>query len=136
MATSTTEAQRLLTTAGDAATTSAGGGHRQRWGQRRRAMHRSSVMALQRGGGVSRRRRTRREDERVEDPGQRKNNTGELLSIVGRPDIFSYGEIKSATNNFNPQNILGKGGYGPVYKGLGENFSKQDELEPRLEIPL
>uniref|UniRef100_A0A0D9X5C0 non-specific serine/threonine protein kinase n=1 Tax=Leersia perrieri TaxID=77586 RepID=A0A0D9X5C0_9ORYZ len=41
----------------------------------------------------------------------------ELLSIVGRPDIFSYGEIKSATNNFSPQNILGKGGYGPVYKG-------------------
>uniref|UniRef100_A0A0E0LS86 non-specific serine/threonine protein kinase n=1 Tax=Oryza punctata TaxID=4537 RepID=A0A0E0LS86_ORYPU len=41
----------------------------------------------------------------------------ELLSTVGRPDIFSYGEIKSATNNFSPQNILGKGGYGPVYKG-------------------
>ncbi|XP_052165333.1 probable LRR receptor-like serine/threonine-protein kinase At1g56140 isoform X1 [Oryza glaberrima] len=41
----------------------------------------------------------------------------ELLSIVGRPDIFSYREIKSATNNFSPQNILGKGGYGHVYKG-------------------
>lgn len=42
---------------------------------------------------------------------------GELLSVVGRPDVFSYGEIKSATNNFSQDNILGRGGYGLVYKG-------------------
>lgn len=41
----------------------------------------------------------------------------ELFSIVGRPNVFSYGEIKSATGNFSPSNILGKGGYGLVYKG-------------------
>ncbi len=42
----------------------------------------------------------------------------ELLSVVGRPDVFSYGEIKSATNNFSQDNILGRGGggYGLVYK--------------------
>lgn len=36
----------------------------------------------------------------------------ELLSVVGRPDVFSYGEIKSATNNFSQDNILGRGGGG------------------------
>uniref|UniRef100_M8CUU3 non-specific serine/threonine protein kinase n=1 Tax=Aegilops tauschii TaxID=37682 RepID=M8CUU3_AEGTA len=41
----------------------------------------------------------------------------ELFSIVGRPNVFSYGEIKSATDNFSPGNILGRGGYGLVYKG-------------------
>ncbi|EEE68212.1 hypothetical protein OsJ_26381 [Oryza sativa Japonica Group] len=41
----------------------------------------------------------------------------ELLSIVGTPNVFSYGEIKSATDNFSTQNILGRGGYGLVYKG-------------------
>uniref|UniRef100_A0A0D3GXB4 non-specific serine/threonine protein kinase n=1 Tax=Oryza barthii TaxID=65489 RepID=A0A0D3GXB4_9ORYZ len=42
---------------------------------------------------------------------------GELLSVVGRSNVFSYGEIKSATNNFSQSNILGRGGYGLVYKG-------------------
>ncbi|KAL5202615.1 hypothetical protein ABZP36_013567 [Zizania latifolia] len=41
----------------------------------------------------------------------------ELYNLVGRPDVFSYAELKLATNNFNSQNILGEGGYGPVYKG-------------------
>ncbi|KAG8067599.1 hypothetical protein GUJ93_ZPchr0005g14563 [Zizania palustris] len=41
----------------------------------------------------------------------------ELYNLVGRPDVFSYAELKLATNNFSSQNILGEGGYGPVYKG-------------------
>jgi hypothetical protein len=40
----------------------------------------------------------------------------ELLGIVDRPDIFSYGELRNATEAFNNSNILGEGGYGPVYK--------------------
>jgi hypothetical protein len=36
--------------------------------------------------------------------------------MVGRPNIFSSTELKLATDNFSPQNILGEGGYGPVYK--------------------
>jgi hypothetical protein len=40
----------------------------------------------------------------------------ELLGIVDRPDIFSYGELRTATEAFNASNILGEGGYGPVYK--------------------
>uniref|UniRef100_A0A0E0L0C4 non-specific serine/threonine protein kinase n=1 Tax=Oryza punctata TaxID=4537 RepID=A0A0E0L0C4_ORYPU len=40
----------------------------------------------------------------------------ELYNLVGRPDVFSYAELKLATNNFSSQNILGEGGFGPVYK--------------------
>ncbi|RLN34174.1 putative LRR receptor-like serine/threonine-protein kinase [Panicum miliaceum] len=41
----------------------------------------------------------------------------ELYDVIGQPDVFSYAELKLATDNFSPQNILGEGGYGPVYKG-------------------
>uniref|UniRef100_A0A0D3G0C9 non-specific serine/threonine protein kinase n=1 Tax=Oryza barthii TaxID=65489 RepID=A0A0D3G0C9_9ORYZ len=41
----------------------------------------------------------------------------ELYSIVGRPNVISYGELRSATENFSSSNLLGEGGYGAVYKG-------------------
>uniref|UniRef100_A0A0D3G0C8 non-specific serine/threonine protein kinase n=1 Tax=Oryza barthii TaxID=65489 RepID=A0A0D3G0C8_9ORYZ len=41
----------------------------------------------------------------------------ELYSIVGRPNVFSYGELRSGTENFSSSNLLGEGGYGVVYKG-------------------
>ncbi|KAJ3693544.1 hypothetical protein LUZ60_009024 [Juncus effusus] len=41
----------------------------------------------------------------------------ELMGIVDRPDLFSYTELRSATESFNKNNILGEGGYGRVYKG-------------------
>ncbi|XP_052154250.1 probable LRR receptor-like serine/threonine-protein kinase At1g56140 [Oryza glaberrima] len=41
----------------------------------------------------------------------------ELYCIVGRPNVFSYGQLRSATENFNFSNRLGEGGYGAVYKG-------------------
>ncbi|KAH6824294.1 hypothetical protein C2S53_011791 [Perilla frutescens var. hirtella] len=31
--------------------------------------------------------------------------------------MFSYASVSAATNNFSPQNKLGEGGFGPVYKG-------------------
>jgi hypothetical protein len=40
----------------------------------------------------------------------------ELYSIVGRPNVFSYSELRSATENFSSSNRLGEGGYGTVYK--------------------
>ena len=40
----------------------------------------------------------------------------ELYSIVGRPNVFSYGELRTATENFGSNNLLGEGGYGSVYK--------------------
>ncbi|KAL6843703.1 hypothetical protein ACP4OV_026274 [Aristida adscensionis] len=41
----------------------------------------------------------------------------ELYVIVGRPNVFSYSELKSATESFCSSNLLGEGGYGSVYKG-------------------
>jgi hypothetical protein len=40
----------------------------------------------------------------------------ELLGIVDKPYVFSYSELSSATEIFSASNILGEGGYGPVYK--------------------
>jgi hypothetical protein len=31
---------------------------------------------------------------------------------------FKYAELKSATSNFHPRNVLGEGGFGFVYKGV------------------
>ncbi|XP_020403534.1 probable LRR receptor-like serine/threonine-protein kinase At1g56130 isoform X3 [Zea mays] len=41
----------------------------------------------------------------------------ELYSIVGRPNVFTYGELRTSTENFSSNNLLGEGGYGSVYKG-------------------
>ncbi|WVZ94574.1 hypothetical protein U9M48_040453 [Paspalum notatum var. saurae] len=41
----------------------------------------------------------------------------DLYNMVGRPNVFSNAELKLATDNFSSHNILGQGGYGPVYKG-------------------
>ncbi|KAK3425458.1 hypothetical protein EUGRSUZ_F02391 [Eucalyptus grandis] len=41
----------------------------------------------------------------------------EFLGIDARPYTFSYAELKAATDDFNPNNKLGEGGFGPVFKG-------------------
>lgn len=33
-----------------------------------------------------------------------------------KPYTFSFDELRTATNDFNPDNKLGEGGFGPVYK--------------------
>ncbi|KAE9458434.1 hypothetical protein C3L33_09692, partial [Rhododendron williamsianum] len=45
------------------------------------------------------------------------DNDEELLGIEARPYTFSYAELKAATEDFNPANKLGEGGFGPVFKG-------------------
>lgn len=41
----------------------------------------------------------------------------ELLGLTNMPNSFSYGELKTATDDFNPANKLGEGGFGSVFKG-------------------
>ncbi|KAG6394005.1 hypothetical protein SASPL_144581 [Salvia splendens] len=48
------------------------------------------------------------------------NATQDATSRVNLEDIplFKYEELANATNNFSEANKLGKGGFGPVYKGI------------------
>ena len=36
--------------------------------------------------------------------------------MVGGAYTFSYAELRVATEDFNPANKLGEGGFGPVFK--------------------
>ncbi|KAL6544629.1 hypothetical protein OROMI_023491 [Orobanche minor] len=52
---------------------------------------------------------------------QRDFEDKELLGIDARPYTFSYAELRTSTDDFNPANKLGEGGFGPVYKGTLED---------------
>ncbi|PKA56052.1 putative LRR receptor-like serine/threonine-protein kinase [Apostasia shenzhenica] len=41
----------------------------------------------------------------------------DLIGMDVKPITFSYAELKAATEDFNNSNLLGEGGFGPVYKG-------------------
>ena len=40
----------------------------------------------------------------------------ELAKKDVKPNLYSYAELRVATDNFNPSNKLGQGGFGVVYK--------------------
>ncbi|WZY77990.1 hypothetical protein YC2023_024374 [Brassica napus] len=48
---------------------------------------------------------------------KRYTDDAELLSMDVKPYTFAYSELKSATQDFNPSNKLGEGGFGSVYRG-------------------
>ncbi|RVW62213.1 putative LRR receptor-like serine/threonine-protein kinase [Vitis vinifera] len=65
--------------------------------------------------------------ERMPPPPSETSNTGliagiavtaELLEIGPISNTFSYAELRTATENFNPTNKLGEGGFGAVFKDL------------------
>ncbi|KAL1569233.1 G-type lectin S-receptor-like serine/threonine-protein kinase0 [Salvia divinorum] len=45
------------------------------------------------------------------------NSTNDERNMEFDLPMFSYSSVSAATNNFSPQNKLGEGGFGPVYKG-------------------
>ncbi|KAI3510072.1 hypothetical protein L1887_25599 [Cichorium endivia] len=62
---------------------------------------------------ILRQRRKRKEnDDRYDE---------EFLGIDTKPYTFSYGDLRVATDDFSPENKLGEGGFGPVYKGTLED---------------
>ncbi|XP_010557120.1 PREDICTED: probable LRR receptor-like serine/threonine-protein kinase At1g56140 isoform X3 [Tarenaya hassleriana] len=48
----------------------------------------------------------------------------ELLGMDIKPYTFSYSELRSATQDFDPSNKLGEGGFGAVYKGKLDDGSE------------
>jgi hypothetical protein len=40
----------------------------------------------------------------------------EILKIEGKPTLYSYNVLKTATKNFHMASKLGEGGFGAVYK--------------------
>ncbi|XP_027340613.1 probable leucine-rich repeat receptor-like serine/threonine-protein kinase At3g14840 [Abrus precatorius] len=49
--------------------------------------------------------------------GKKHSLGGELKGLDLRTDLFTLGQIKAATNNFDIANKIGEGGFGSVYRG-------------------
>ncbi|XP_068660199.1 probable serine/threonine-protein kinase PBL7 [Aristolochia californica] len=77
------------------------------------------------------------------------------MGIVGPPSlskfrggqVFTYKELEVATDSFNPENVIGNGGFGVVYRGILSDGTvaaikmlnregKQGEREFRVEVDL
>jgi hypothetical protein len=47
----------------------------------------------------------------------------EILKIEGKPTVYSYSVLKTATRNFHQGSKLGEGGFGAVYKVISILFT-------------
>ncbi|XWS09054.1 hypothetical protein CRYUN_Cryun40dG0052900 [Craigia yunnanensis] len=52
---------------------------------------------------------------------KREKGSKSSLSLKGLPPMISYSDIRLATSNFAAENLIGKGGFGSVYKGTFSN---------------
>lgn len=66
--------------------------------------------------GIKLRRKYLEKKRRTRD--EEANVTGTLKRLPGLPREFKFKELKRATNNFHESMILGKGGFGVVYRGV------------------
>ncbi|KAL2502945.1 putative LRR receptor-like serine/threonine-protein kinase [Forsythia ovata] len=51
-------------------------------------------------------------------PKEQGSSTTDTLSFDGPNKLYSYYDLKSATNNFSGENLIGTGSFGFVYKGI------------------
>ncbi|KAK0581992.1 hypothetical protein LWI29_020182 [Acer saccharum] len=80
----------------------------------------------------------RRREKAFQDAGNNPGSLDDLRDQLNNCQEFSLASVREATQNFNIENKLGQGGYGPVYKGTLESGKeiavKRLESTPRLFI--
>ncbi|KAM0042474.1 putative protein kinase RLK-Pelle-CrRLK1L-1 family [Helianthus debilis subsp. tardiflorus] len=68
-----------------------------------------------------------------EDDGERKDPSLSSSSLYKQCQVFSLAEIKLATNDFDDAFVIGKGGFGQVYKGKIDFGASTDVAIKRLD---
>ncbi|MFS7959963.1 putative protein kinase RLK-Pelle-CrRLK1L-1 family [Helianthus anomalus] len=68
-----------------------------------------------------------------EDDGERKDPSLSSSSLYKQCQVFSLAEIKLATNDFDDAFVIGKGGFGQVYKGQIDFEARTDVAIKRLD---
>ncbi|XP_015579058.2 putative receptor-like protein kinase At3g47110 [Ricinus communis] len=64
---------------------------------------------------------------------KQKNKKGKGISLPkGFPPMMSYSDIRLATDNFSAKNLIGKGGFGSVYKGIFRNLGDESDIRENV----
>ncbi|KAK6132933.1 hypothetical protein DH2020_033317 [Rehmannia glutinosa] len=72
-----------------------------------------------------------------ENDGSKRRYIAEEIAKLGKgnisAEIFTYKELSAATQNFNPESLIGEGGFGRVYKGYLESKKKIEVAVKQLD---